>query len=243
MIANDTHTCSQPESYYMQQPPGGVAQGEQFVVSIDAKNYNDPHNVPIGVWRDDICGCCNHGCCHPMCCLGTWCTPCALGQVMSRIGLNKVGLPSASASCMSTFKFLLLLTTVKIIVDNVLSVIIAPLNNSNDDNDFYIYSSNNTSIYNSSTSGASPAAIALSWIRAVLTLAFYLYVLILIIRTRSYIRAQYRIPEGCCGCCEDCCCAFWCHCCTVLQMARHTADYRQHKAACCSDDGLVDSAH
>ena len=31
---------------------------------------------------------------------------------------------------------------------------------------------------------------------------------------------------------------FWCSCCTVAQMARHTADYETYAARCCSDTGL-----
>mmetsp|Transcript_68415 Transcript_68415/g.95111 ORF Transcript_68415/g.95111 Transcript_68415/m.95111 type:complete len:81 (+) Transcript_68415:1-243(+) len=58
--------------------------------------------------------------------------------------------------------------------------------------------------------------------------------LIAVCRTRAHMRRQYQIRPGCCGGCEDCCCVFWCGCCTVQQMARHTHDYKEHPVGCCS---------
>jgi Cys-rich protein (TIGR01571 family) len=63
--------------------------------------------------------------------------------------------------------------------------------------------------------------------------------IVLILRTRMYIRNIYSIPGNCC---KDCCAAFWCSMCTVCQMARHTADYYAYDAACCTETGLPDHA-
>lgn len=57
-------------------------------------------------------------------------------------------------------------------------------------------------------------------------------------RAREYLRNKYGIAEENCGGCEDCCCAVWCGPCTICQMARHTADYHQHKAEYCTSTGL-----
>ena len=38
--------------------------------------------------------------------------------------------------------------------------------------------------------------------------------------SRRRIRQRDRIPEGCCGGCEDCCVAYWCGCCSLIQMLR-----------------------
>ena len=79
-------------------------------------------------------------------------------------------------------------------------------------------------------------------------LLFGLYTLIVMMKLRSYIRSRYRIPETTCHGCEDCCCVFWCGCCTVAQMARHTAKYEAISegicctSACCSPTGLPPSA-
>ena len=64
------------------------------------------------------------------------------------------------------------------------------------------------------------------------------YFLVLVIKTRMHIRRKYQIPTGCCGCLEDCCCAFVCACCAISQMGRHTTDYSTHTAYCCSRTGL-----
>ena len=54
-----------------------------------------------------------------------------------------------------------------------------------------------------------------STISGVLSLAFWLYMLIAVCRTRAAMRAKYNIPPGGCGGCDDCCCSCWCGCCTV----------------------------
>jgi Cys-rich protein (TIGR01571 family) len=71
---------------------------------------------------------------------------------------------------------------------------------------------------------------------------FYVFVLVLMRRTRRHIRDKFQIPETDCSGCEDCCCVYWCHCCTVAQMACHTGDYEAHGARCCSETGLPPSA-
>ena len=68
------------------------------------------------------------------------------------------------------------------------------------------------------------------------------YFLLLVIKTRMHIRHKYRIPAGCFGCLEDCCCAFFCACCSISQMGRHTADYSNTTAYCCSRTGLSPDA-
>ena len=49
----------------------------------------------------------------------------------------------------------------------------------------------------------------------VIGFCFFLYMLIATCRTRAYTRQKYQIRTGSCGGCEDCCCSFWCSCCTV----------------------------
>ncbi|EJK44678.1 hypothetical protein THAOC_36764 [Thalassiosira oceanica] len=58
----------------------------------------------------------------------------------------------------------------------------------------------------------------------------------IIIKTRLHIRERSGIPEKISG--EDCCCATFCQPCTVMQMARHTADYETCAARYCSETGL-----
>lgn len=60
--------------------------------------------------------------------------------------------------------------------------------------------------------------------------------IILGMKTRSFIRRKYEIPGS--GL-EDCCCVFWCQPCSISQMLRHTADYNGNtEADCCSPTGI-----
>jgi Cys-rich protein (TIGR01571 family) len=72
----------------------------------------------------------------------------------------------------------------------------------------------------------------------VFQLCFLIFLVVLVCKTRKHIRGKYNIREQSCQGCEDCCCAFWCSCCTLAQMARHTADYDTYAARCCSETGL-----
>lgn len=38
--------------------------------------------------------------------------------------------------------------------------------------------------------------------------------------TRRAVRARDAIPEGACGACDDCCTAYWCGCCSLVQLLR-----------------------
>lgn len=83
-------------------------------------------------------------------------------------------------------------------------------------------------------------AIGADDLRVVFRVAFFIYTVIAITKTRRYIRQKYSIPEKCCqgSGIEDCCCAYWCPCLTIGQMARHTANYYTYTATCCTPTGL-----
>ena len=66
-----------------------------------------------------------------------------------------------------------------------------------------------------------------------------IYVLIVHVKTRNKLRRKYNInPND--GCIVDCCAVYWCACCSICQMARHTADYKKQHAQLCSETGLDD---
>ena len=60
--------------------------------------------------------------------------------------------------------------------------------------------------------------------------------------TRQSVREQYSIPEQHCVGCEDICCATFCTCCTLAQMARHTGEYETYPGAWCTTTGLPPGA-
>jgi hypothetical protein len=84
-------------------------------------------------------------------------------------------------------------------------------------------------------------AKALDSIRFLLGLSYTIYILIVFIRVREFIKRQSNIPSQCCGggAVESCCVGYWCGCCGVSQMGRHTGDYQTYRAACCTQSGLI----
>lgn len=58
--------------------------------------------------------------------------------------------------------------------------------------------------------------------------------------TRSSIREKFLIREQHCYDLEDLSCSALCLPCTVAQMSRHTANYDDYEAVCCSKSGLPD---
>lgn len=162
--------------------------------------------------------------------------PCALGQVMMREGLDKCGVrvERNNAKDTSTFNFLFCLTCVYFVFSYAAASLVGP---------YYQVTSGvneegNFKPANSLTDAPSWVGI-LNQVRHLVDFAFYLYVLLLTIRTRQHIRKRYQIPVAPYGACEDCCVAFCVPCCATLQMMHHTADYQRYKAACCSETGLA----
>ena len=82
-------------------------------------------------------------------------------------------------------------------------------------------------------------AMLLTFITGFGILPLFIYVLIIAINTRAYIRQKYQIPTQSCGACEDCCCVYWCTCCTVAQMGRHITDFERYNASCCGETGVA----
>lgn len=73
-------------------------------------------------------------------------------------------------------------------------------------------------------------------------LIYGVLVVCVVARARAKVRERYEIPNHNCGAVEDVCCSLWCTCCTVAQISRHTADYENYPALCCSETGLAPNA-
>lgn len=201
---------------------------------VDAVVVVDDNDVAqVGSWRDGICSCFSMGLCHPYLCMSCWCTPCALGQVMTRMGLNSLGeyqqQQQNNHPFWTTFKIIVFVTVVYYILDTTLGAIVAPYG--------FTVDSHNKIVFDK-VDVPPPVGIRVAMsIRGLLELGYFLYVLIIMIRTRAAVRRQSGIPSS--SPCEDCCCSYWCSCCTVAQMARHTSNVNRYEAACCTDTGLV----
>jgi Cys-rich protein (TIGR01571 family) len=75
-----------------------------------------------------------------------------------------------------------------------------------------------------------------------LAFLWFIFMIIAFTNTRYQYRYKYNIPpsncHGCDGKLDDCCCSVWCHCCVVIQLARHTHDHREYPYQCCTLIGL-----
>jgi Cys-rich protein (TIGR01571 family) len=211
-------------------PPGGVRAGQRFAAEVVMEHPRGSHNIPYGRFRDGLCDCLSLGCCHPQCCLTFWCAGCALGQVLSRMKLSWLANERsvAEGSGISTHKVFVFIVTTYFVVVGIFNLIV---NNVTEDK---------------SRAGLSDLnEVQPEWLRSIIVIralfitAYWLLLLIVTMKLRAYVRAKYHIRVKSCGRLEDCCCTIWCLGCTICQVARHTADYRTYKGACCTDDGLV----
>lgn len=64
---------------------------------------------------------------------------------------------------------------------------------------------------------------------------FIIYLIVVTTRGRAAVRDNYRIPGDVLS---DCCTATICHPCALSQMARQSANYREHGYRWCSDTGV-----
>lgn len=191
-----------------------MLEGESFYAPLpeSAMTAERIINAPTGRWKDGLCDCFSVGICHP----SVWCAFCcgkiAMAQVMMRMQLTWLGEPGPRESTKNTFKVVLILFCSYIVYSTSLDIASADY-----------------------TEATMPRSItALKAIGGTLFTVWSLYSLC---RTRQSVRNQYSIPEERCVGCEDLCCALWCTCCTISQMARHTGEYETYPGVCCSKTG------
>ena len=108
----------------VQVPPGGVTAGQRFSAIIVqqgpppmagvAPGAATATGIPTGNWRDGQFDCCNK--CNAACLLGCCCSPCAVGQVMTRMNLDWKGDTFKGRQhekpSLSTFKIVLIITAI-----------------------------------------------------------------------------------------------------------------------------------
>ncbi|KAL3798701.1 hypothetical protein HJC23_004452 [Cyclotella cryptica] len=196
-------------------PKGGVEEGEKFSIPLDPESdaylgTSVPHSsIPVGHWKVSV---------HNYCDLLSF-VKVLLGQVMHRLKLTWLANEGGSAAqTESTFRILFWIGIVSWIVSNSLPY--AP------------------SSFIEEKDQATDAFYMGHFIVNIALLVVAAFRISLICKTREHIRNKYKIPSQQCHGCEDLCCAFWCSCCTVAQMARHTGDYATYQGMCCSETGL-----
>jgi Cys-rich protein (TIGR01571 family) len=157
--------------------------------------------------------------------------PVALAQVMTRMRLTWMGEPGSVQQVAKTFKMVVGIFVLYMLVNQILNIIFYAMYPQFQDAGDY-------ETAETLWAEAPAGAFILHYTRELIEFIFWLYILLATCRVRRNVREQYEIPEDVCAGCEDCCCAFWCQCCTTMQMMRHTADYDNYPAVCCTETGL-----
>jgi hypothetical protein len=71
-----------------------------------------------------------------------------------------------------------------------------------------------------------------------LRFSFWVITAIVLRNLRVYIRTKYAIPQNDPVMNNDCCCSCCCPCFVAGQMLRHTTDYNEYPATCCTETGI-----
>jgi len=199
------------------QPEGGVEEGQIFLTPLPDNYVGARLAAPTGRWKDGLCdffGTKNSpaGVCHPSLWCSLCCAPIAMAQVISRMQLTWCGQPGSFYSTSRSFMVIIMLVAAFFVYSTALELAALP------------YTMETTPLY-------------MTILRLAGNLIFSVWSLYALCRTRQNVRARYQIPEKHCKGCEDFCCAFWCGCCVTAQMMRHTGEYENYPAVCCSKTG------
>jgi len=193
-------------------PQGGVTAGQAFFTPM--RNYNGPNiKAPSGHWKDGPFDCLSLGILSPHLWCAWWCTQCAMGQVMQRLRLDWLGRQTTELKASSTFKICAILFVAYTIYTFYLDIMSK-----------YVYSGIEYTL------------------RTIGQAIFLLWTVYALANTRAFVRAKYQIPEEACPGCEDVCCALFCQCCTIAQIARHTGQHEEYPSVCVSETGLPPQA-
>ena len=120
---------------------------------------------------------------------------------MTRLKLTWSASEGTAAQASKTFRIMMIITVAWIVLSQAYSAVL----NATASTDAY--------------GQPSTAFVVTYYVGEALHLSYFVFLVCLVIRTRRHIRQKYRIPEGDCGGCDDCCSSFWCSCCAVAQMA------------------------
>jgi Cys-rich protein (TIGR01571 family) len=197
-------------------PKGGVRKGETFSCCMrDLSKVGS--EVPVGRWRDSLFSCFIHGICHSSVLTALWCPLPALGQIMTRVGLDFMGNPVGAATKKGG-----------ITPWGVMGLVVL------------FWTIMNLAVFgafNYKWSRGMELSLA-DWASlAVVNAAGILFTIYAVASTRASVREKYLIRESRFLDLEDCCCATFCMPCTICQMSRHTASYNDHVGICCSARG------
>jgi len=210
-------TTEAPAATQLGEPVHGQPQ---IILAVPAEYPNQDESL-YGRWRDSVCKCCCE--CDSMCL--AWCCPCfSFANTLSqtRLGDYKKGL----------LMYLLIVVVMGLtnsIARSQQSCIKCQgsswdddINCGADNDDFHgNYTFRCTMTPLGHTASLIGSALALVLVYMVMNL-------------RTKFRLLFQIPGSCC---EDCLCAWFCHCCTLAQMDRHLATTKTAGSCVFADPG------
>jgi Cys-rich protein (TIGR01571 family) len=187
-----------------------------------------------GGWKDDLWDCFRFGPCHATVWNALCCPQLLMAQVLTRMKMNWLGEEAPAHEYKRTFGRVFLI----VCLYWLLTTLSWPPSST------FIQDPESGKVMRIPPDEV-PAAQNLLF--NLVLQSFGLYTLLMIIKLRRTVRLRYEIPLQYPlfgnGKMEDFCLAFWCGCCSLSQMARHTCDYEQQSATFCSPDGLKRSQH
>jgi Cys-rich protein (TIGR01571 family) len=195
-------------------PPGGVQQGETFTCFMKELD-SVAIDIPVGDWKDGMFNMCELGWCHPVLWNAIFCPLIALGQIQTRVHLDFLGRPKFG-DLPYTNRYMMLLVIAFWIGTNITLF----------------------AACNLKWSRGMELSVADGCAFALVNVVMFGFVVFVTQSTRSSVREKFMIRERCCYDLEDVCCATLCLPCSVGQMQRHTANYDDYEAVCCSKTGL-----
>jgi hypothetical protein len=161
-------------------PPGGVREGDTFQSNTQPKiqESSTVFRIPIGIWKDNLCDICKYGPCHSSILLSLLCPLVSLGQIYTRLELAWNGVPAPSYSPLeqqqqqrgkfTSFNIMVGMTFVYMICKQIIGSSVE----NPDPNSYFTYHA----LY-------------------VLNLIYFIVIMILVGKTRRYVRERYDIPS------------------------------------------------
>mmetsp|Transcript_44128 Transcript_44128/g.86574 ORF Transcript_44128/g.86574 Transcript_44128/m.86574 type:complete len:287 (+) Transcript_44128:376-1236(+) len=217
--------------YSVEVPQEGIKAGGGAVLApFSRRRFVDlPSKATIGQWKDRFCDCCKYGCCTAVFCNTIFCPQILMAQIMTRMKLNWCG-TSVPMEVTSTVFRTVILAMVLVSVLTVCERFMFPESS-------VISDTFSIDIYElTGTEEGSIVGDIFYFASSLPYVIFGIYYLIVLAKTRSFVRKRYSIPNKCP--CQDHCCSLMCSCCVLSQMARHTADYTSTKSHFFTRTGL-----
>ena len=204
-------------------PEGGVTEGQRFIVPFTipiakavpaagpASRLSE--DIPIGVWRDDLCNCCAHGPCHPAFLNGWFCRSILIGQLLTRMKMTWLGQRFDTMErnnvndsrvvvhepWKNTFRILVVITVSFFVMMAVTSTpqtmdptMVSTMDTKMTDDEQFEYIT-----YNDLSNTDKVKYTLNGWISTL----FSFYIIYILVKLRATMRQTYSIPEENCLCC------------------------------------------